>query len=393
MTDLAGRLQIELRRTGDGLAADIRSSRPVAAGRVFAGKGVQETAALLPALFSVCATAQAVACAQACEAALGMEPPPPIPRLRELLTRAETVREHLWRMLLDWPRLLGEDPQGAAMAGVMGACGRLRTALGDPLLPGACRGEPDIQAGLEALDALERIGVERVFGMAPAAWLDRVTGGAGLKTWAAAAHTPAAGLLRRVEDRGWAALGRSPVPGLPPLSAARWEVLLGGEDADDFVAAPLWQGRPAESSPLTRNRDVPLVAGLSRRCHNGLVPRLAAQLTELASLLVRLRGGIRDLGMEGVSSAPVPRGVLPVGVGIARVQAARGLLVHRVFVRNETVVEYRILAPTEWNFHPAGPVAAGLAGLPPMDDDDLLRFAGLFVIAVDPCVDYAVNMA
>jgi hypothetical protein len=368
----------------------------VAASRVFAGKCLQETAALLPTLFSVCATAQAAACARACEAALGLQASPHIRRLRELLILAETVREHLWRMLLDWPRLLGEGPEAVAMAGVMAAFGRLRTALcapADPLLPGASRAEPEIQAALEALDELERIGAERVFGTTPGDWLDRATAGGGLATWAAAAHTPAARLLSQVEDRGWAALGRSPVPGLPPLSAAQWDVLLGGEDAAALVGAPLWLGRPAESSPLTRNLDAPLVAGLSRRCHNGLMPRLAAQLNELASWSVRLRGGIQDLGSAAMPSVLPRSETLPEGVGIAQVPAARGLLVHRVAVRDEAVVDYRILAPTEWNFHPAGAVAAGLTGLPPMDDDDLLRFAGLFVIAVDPCVDYAVKIA
>ena len=57
--------------------------------------------------------------AAACEAALGLQPPPLVDRLRELLTSAETVREHLWRILLDWPRLLGEDPDGPAMAAAM----------------------------------------------------------------------------------------------------------------------------------------------------------------------------------------------------------------------------------------------------------------------------------
>ena len=74
MPDLSGNLDIALRRDGDRLAVSIRSSRPVTAARVFAGKLVPDVAQRLPTLFSVCATAQAQACAVACEQALGMTP-------------------------------------------------------------------------------------------------------------------------------------------------------------------------------------------------------------------------------------------------------------------------------------------------------------------------------
>jgi hypothetical protein len=395
MTEVSGRLQIELRRTASGVAAAIRSSRPVAASRVFVGKGVEETASLLPGLFRVCATAQAAACAQACEAALGLEAPPLVNGLRELLTSAETVREHLWRILLDWPRLLGEDPDGPSMAAAMAAFSRLRAALsgdGDPFQPGSSDPQPQITAALSALRALLAVTIERVLGASPQGWLERAADADGLRAWASAADTAAARLLRAVETRGWAALGRSTVPDLPRLFTGQLEGLFVGEGSAALAATPLWQGGPAESSPFTRNLGQPLVAGLRRRCHNGLLPRLAAQLAELATLLPGLRQGIEGLGSRATASASPASEALPAGVGLAQVQAARGLLVHRVAIGNGRVRDYRILAPTEWNFHPSGPVASGLAGLPPMDEDQLLGFAGLFVIAVDPCVDFAVTI-
>ena len=73
---------------------------------------------------------------------------------------------------------------------------------------------------------------------------------------------------------------------------------------------------------------------------------------------------------------------------MAQVQAARGLLVHRVAIRAGRVADYRILAPTEWNFHPQGAAALGLATLPDADDETLHRLGGLFVTALDPCVAY-----
>jgi hypothetical protein len=380
----------------DGVAAEIRSSRPVAASRVFADKGVAETAAVLPSLFSVCASAQAEACANALEAAAGAEPSPLVRGLRNLLTEAETVREHLWRVLLDWPRLLGQGPDGPAMAAVMSAFARLRTALsgkGDLYRPGVTDIAFAFGPASECLDELSRISAGRVFGTTPGEWLGEVTDARRLRAWADGTDTVAARLLGELEAQGWSALGRSTVEALPPLSSAQLEATLGGADAEGFVAEPLWRGRPAESSPYTRNLARDLVAALYGECHNGLLTRLAAQLVELAALQSRLRHGLERLGSTAQVRASAPAAGARVGVGIAQVQAARGLLAHRVVLGGGRVSDYRILAPTEWNFHPRGAVAAGLAGLPAMDDDRLRRLAGLLVVAVDPCVDYALTIA
>jgi hypothetical protein len=397
MTEVGGRLQIRVRRQRNGLAADIRSSRPVAASRVFAGTGVVETASALPRLFSICANAQAAACALACEGALGLQAPARVRTVRGLLTDAETVREHLWRVLLDWPHVLGEAADGPGMAAVMAAFARLRSALaggGDPFQPGAADAEPAIGAALECVEELARIGAERVFGLAPGVWRARLRDAGALRAWARETDTAAARLVRHVDAWGWSGLGRSPVPALPDLPARELEARLAGTDADGFAAAPLWRGGAAESSPYTRNLGQALVADLGRGCHNGLLPRLAAQLAELALLLSGLTGRLQVLASGPGLPASTPSEVspLPAGVGIAQVPAARGLLIHRVATRGERIADYRVLAPTEWNFHPMGPVATGLAGLPAMDDDQLRRFAGLFVIAVDPCVDYTLEI-
>ena len=145
---------------------------------------------------------------------------------------------------------------------------------------------------------------------------------------------------------------------------------------------------PLHSSPFTRRLGLPLIADLTRKLGNGLLPRLAAQLVELAVLQLRLRTGLTRLD----EAAEPIAGDMPGGVGIAQVQAARGLLVHRVAVDRGRICDYRILAPTEWNFHPQGVVARGLSALPPTDAATLKRLARLFVTAVDPCVAYHVTV-
>ena len=80
------------------------------------------------------------------------------------------------------------------------------------------------------------------------------------------------------------------------------------------------------------------------------------------------------------------------GIGVAQVEAARGRLIHAVLMAGERVDRYRILAPTEWNFHPEGAAARGLAKIAASGGERRAHLARLFVTAVDPCVGYDVRM-
>jgi hypothetical protein len=465
---------------------------------VFIGKDLTATLETLPRLFSVCATAQTVACVSAGEAALGLRPPPRALATRLLLVDLETVREHLWRLLLDWPRFLGEGPQGPAMAQVMAAFDQGRRALaanGDPLRPGGLGTgavRPDAAtvavatasaaiAPTAALTALGAITCRQVLGQPPGDWLATTRDLQTLRHWARTSNTAAARLIDLVDRQGWAGLGRSPVAVLPPLTLATLDARLSGPGAEAFIATPLWQGAAAESSPFARQLNQPLVADLARELGNGLLPRLAAQLVELSSLLVELPRRLVALAESVPSDAhsddsfdkpcgepnaesidehfdpPAPQSIIPsvkgaeellaagqmpavdpeltnpsgntperlalkapsrpgpsakvvpaqgetpqsphtaatlsTGTGLAQVQAARGLLVHRLTLEQGRLADYRILAPTEWNFHPQGAAALGLATLPAADDPTLRRLAGLFITALDPCVAYDISIS
>ncbi len=454
MNDPAGHLQIHLHRQTGGLGVKIQSSRLTNASRVFIGKDLRATLATLPSLFSVCATAQTVACVTAGEAALGLRPHPRVLATRLLLVELETVREHLWRLLLDWPRFLGETPQGPAMAQVMAAFDQWRRALtanDDPLRPGAGLGAVAIRAdgattadaatapadataapadatappaahtatptaaptaatatasadAAAALTALSAIASRQVLGHAPDEWLATVRNLQALRHWARTGDTAAARLIDLVDRQGWAELGRSPVAVLPPLTLAALDARLSGPGAEAFIAAPRWHGAAAESTPFARQLNQPLVADLARELGNGLLPRLAAQLVELSSLLVELPRRLVALTEADPSAEVVPAHAEPLagrhagaapspGTGLAQVQAARGLLVHRLTVEQGRLADYRILAPTEWNFHPQGVAALGLATLPAADDATLRRLAGLFITALDPCVAYDISIS
>jgi len=62
-------------------------------------------------------------------------------------------------------------------------------------------------------------------------------------------------------------------------------------------------------------------------------------------------------------------------------------------VLGDRVEAYRIVAPTEWNFHPDGALVRGLIDRPAADADTACRDAALLVQALDPCVAYAIEVA
>ena len=92
------------------------------------------------------------------------------------------------------------------------------------------------------------------------------------------------------------------------------------------------------------------------------------------------------------SAEPDERAALGRGIGVAQIEAARGRLVHAVEMAGDTVRRYRILAPTEWNFHPEGAAAHGLAKIAASGAGDCADLARLFVTAVDPCVGVDVRV-
>ena len=81
------------------------------------------------------------------------------------------------------------------------------------------------------------------------------------------------------------------------------------------------------------------------------------------------------------------------GSGRAAVAPAPGPLLHHVTLTRDQVAHYRIVAPTEWNFHPRGAFVRGLLGCPAKSETEARGAAGLLAHALDPCVAYEVSVA
>lgn len=337
---------------------DVASTRPRAA-RLLVGKTATAALPLLPLLFSVCGDAQGLAGAAAVAGARGqVRPATPVERLAVL---CEATQEHLWRLLLDWPHLLGQEQMQAEFAVWFRRLG----------LAGKSGCWPDWG------DAFVDFVAGEVLGMPLEAW-EHLTGYA-----PGSAATLAARLWRALPDEpagdsgGW----------LPSASAATFAQALDGSWSDTFERHPEWQGAPAETGSLARWRQHPALAAAMLRHGRGARPRLLARLMDLAQCARCLAAGADDgaaMPIDACSSGP--------GVGVARVETARGTLLHRVRLEDERVAEYTLVAPTEWNFHSRGAFASLLLGAPATDAETLRRQAAALVLALDPCVPYRIEI-
>jgi hypothetical protein len=213
-----------------------------------------------------------------------------------------------------------------------------------------------------------------------------ITGEAQLRDWLRQNDAPPASLLNDLYNRNWTAIGQNDIACLPELEAEALNQQMRNEDLTAFCRTPRWLGRCFESTPLARQRSHPLIVGLQNRYGNSLMVRFLARLLEVAAIPRRLS----RFNEQKAMSAIVPNAD---GIGLAQVQAARGLLIHRLELRHGRVYDYRIVAPTEWNFHPEGAVAQGLKRLKAEDPNALRRQAELLINAVDPCVRYNLKLA
>lgn len=389
----AGAITVHLVTRGGRVdAASVSSSRHLdVAQRLFCGRPVEHALATLPMIFSVCATAQACAATAACENASGIQPDPRHLQARELLLLAETAREHLFRILLGWSAWLKMPPGVEGL----GALGRMRTAwgralypAGDGFRPGGGELSPDRAALAALLGELQGL-LAGALGEPSDSWSTRwpaTPHNDALSHWVEGGVAVAPRMLGSVIGRGYAGLGSSEVTAMPAIADSALSALLSGGSADAFVAAPSWSGVPRETGALQRQCDNPSVAASQQAYGNALLPRLLARLFELADVVERI-----TLLVDQVAPAVAGPAVAQAdGSGIAQVEAARGRLVHWLRIADGRVADYRILAPTEWNFHPGGALAQGLLSLPV--DDDLPQLARLLVDAIDPCVEAHVEV-
>ena len=365
LQDLAGRLRM---RPGAPPPLGLMNTRQDWAARMGHGVPVARLPGLMGSLFNLCSHAHRLCSQLAIEAAApGLLPP--APGVAELLRR-ETAMEHLRRIGLDWPRLLAADPAGRA-AHAASALAALRH------WPAPTQAAPDPWPALR--DWLQHT----LLHLPPADWLAAWQAGGPdwLHTWSRRQRhhwLPALVAGARSSADGLAPL--SPAGALRPHAEPPGLCMLGATLAlkPAFALRPQWNGACAHTGPWSR------LAGAADDAPLSPWALLGSRLAELARLA--LDGGDSWLDWGAVSTGPRR--------GLAWVEMARGLLVHQVEVDPATqrVLACRVVAPTEWNFHPQGEVAQRLARLDPdLPEAALARRVHLLVAAFDPCVPFAIE--
>jgi hypothetical protein len=313
--------------------------RPLAA-TLLTGRTPTEAIDLVPKLFSLCSRAQSLAARLACDVAAGITP-----RKRpfeEQLLAAEMAQEHLWRLLLDWPPLLGLPAQRAQYANVHRGFNR--------------DGHAEIFS--RHADNIDELADPQQGASSPESMLERLL----------ELDTPPSTVAPAL---------------LPKFDAAVWN-----ERATDinaaFCATPTFDGAPAETGPLARHYAEPEVqAHLSAGRH--IAARFMSKLIDLAECTQRLRTPGLLPPFAGFTS-PAP------GVGLAHVNTARGMLLHKVRLEGGKIAEYSICAPTEWNFHPQGAFVRESLGLPAGDPALPHKRLAALALSLDPCVAYRLDM-
>jgi len=320
---------LELALTWDGkriVAAKVASQRPQVAS-LLRGLPAAAVSDRVRQLFGICRQAQSAAAALCVRSARGERLTPGALDELALPVALETISEHLCHLLIAWPTLLADPSRPPRVAD----CGDWRRRL--------------------------RAAADRRSAAAIAA---------DLLDWLGEAELPSPG-------------DESP-PGasaqlLPVLPATEWERMA---LVEDFALRPTLAGEVAETGAL------------ARQVGDAAITRLLAAGRRLAARLLARRLELRWLA-AALAEPPRLSALLDAcpasaGVGVARVETARGTLLHRLELAGDGIAEYLIVAPTEWNFHPQGAFVREISGCPAASPEAARFAAERVALSLDPCV-------
>lgn len=363
-----------------GVQASINGQRPVLGGgrlgRLLLGQQGEAVVRTLGNVFTLCAHAHRRTARLALHAACPQDSSV-LPVESPVLLRLETARDHLRSMALDWPQRQPAATHSAPDLHWLRDCPLL-------LMPPAQACAPH-----EAAAALAQLRdwLERLLRQPLQAWLNEHRDTEAFAQWcrSRAQDLPPAHCLA-----DWLPLAGTLAPHTRCLdllnadaavqSAQLRELARALVSDPDFVQHPQWRGQCAETGVWTR---------LHHHAENGTLhhnawTRLGARWMELVNLTAT-----DPLTADGNRPSLLDSGALSLGAGqaIAWCEMARGLLLHWVQLDPQgRVGDYRVLAPTEWNFHADGALARALTALPAHDT----AAARCLAAAYDPCVDCSV---
>jgi hypothetical protein len=369
---ISGKYQLQ-----PGSPRSVLGQRPVLAvgrlARLLCGQRREQVMRTLSSVFALCSHAHrhcaelALAAAQGEAASLSASQAP-------VLLWLETARDHLRTVALDWPQRASPLRSNAVSLDWLRDCPLSLTTT----CPGA-----DATAAHQALFQLRDWLEQRVLAQSVDDWLPAHRHPEALALWcqSQSARLVPAGCLA-----SWHSLAHTLKPAMRCLNLLDSNLALQSSQLrqlaqtlllqPDFAQQPTWLGACAENGPWTR---------LRHRSEQESVPHSA--WTRMSARWIDLLEIAATAAPNQAPDGPplLATGALRLGDGeaLAWCEMARGLLLHWVQIDAQgRVQDYRVLAPTEWNFHPAGALARALTDLAPDDT----RSAQLLAAAFDPCV-------
>jgi hypothetical protein len=329
------------------------------AAQILKGKTPAQVLQIVPLLFSVCGKAQSAAASAALQVA--QQGNAAITAMIERAIVCEVVQENLWRLMLDWPKLLGV-PQKQEQ----------RFAGWYALLRKIAAGEVDMDAFLQEFER-DGLGIK-------VTELRAIDGYPALQTWWNQVHSPIAQLMSSLDELERGRHKPSAIRLLPAWKAAEAEQACSARWDNVFSAKPDWLGEPAETGAWSYFAEDSLLQEVWQHSGSKALTRLLARVLDV----VEMASGSARPRLDVASSA--------TSEGVAVVRTARGLLMHHVRLTAEKVTDYVIVAPTEWNFHPDGAFAQDMRGLKASNEEDLQHLAHIAALSLDPCVAYEIEV-
>jgi coenzyme F420-reducing hydrogenase alpha subunit len=318
-------------------------------GALVAGWPAADMLRIVPRLFTLCAAAHGAAAQTAVDAANGIRVAPAVRRQRAAAVLSERLVEQL-RSAVTGLRLLEQGAIATAMRELISASATFASAA-DSGIPERLRAIARIEL------ALDQIGI------------------AGLNP----------------TDDSLAA--RFSPSGIVYLSSGDDLEVIARlvRDGARYASAPDIDGAVPETGPWARLGADTAIDGQPGDRAETAAARLQARLDEIVRMPRMLRG--LATGEDDSPLADLTGYCLGDGGGAAAVETARGRLYHHVELdAGGRVNRFQCLAPTEWNFHPRGPLARMLRGSTLAGNSGGRSAVEQLVAAFDPCVGYTVTV-
>ncbi len=353
----AGSIRIDVTVSrGQVCAVALSADRPQGLAQMFVGRNPKEAPQLAGRLFSLCGFAQSTASTLAVAAAKGE--PVREDRRRDLAmgVLAERVFETLRALVMQWP-----TNAGARFAAQAAPALRKALAASQSIIAGAARGA-EMAASVTTLeDAAAALGAA--------------------KTETPSADTLCGAIL--AELQGADTFPHRAPDGLSPDEDSAVVDLMRREAG--FCTRPHLDGRVVETGAYARFGDV-------LPTHDPyLAARFSARLKDVRESLDALRTLAE--GKTGDLAGLMRSGELSNNGGFGAVECARGRLYHEAEIGADgRLSAYRMLAPTEWNFHPAGPFVETLLSSRIGEGETARTRVSQLAALFDPCVAFEIRV-